>query len=110
MAWITLPCGLIQFPLTVPHTILLGSQVPGTGGAGSDGSQPPAQYYAAMEGDSQIYTIGSYLTETAAKGLYDFVETESLPHVEGADIREITVSRNGQTSRFCKRLWMTRAI
>ena len=69
MAWITLPCGLIQFPLTVPHTILLGSQVPGTGGAGSDGSQPPAQYYAAMEGDSQIYTIGSYLTETAAKGL-----------------------------------------
>ena len=85
------------------HTILLGSQVPGTGGAGSDGSQPPAQYYAAMEGDSQIYTIGSYLTETAAKGLYDFVETESLPHVAGADIREITVSRNGQTRRFCKK-------
>ncbi len=56
-----------------------------------------------MEGDSQIYTIGSYLTETAAKGLYDFVETESLPHVAGADIREITVSRNGQTSRFCKK-------
>lgn len=56
-----------------------------------------------MDGDSQIYTIGSYLTETAAKGLYDFVETESLPHVAGADIREITVSRNGQTRRFCKK-------
>lgn len=85
------------------HAILLGSQVPGTGGEGPDGSRPPAQYYAAMEGDSQIYTISSYLTETAAKGLYDFVETESLPHVAGADIREITVSRNGQTSRFCKK-------
>ena len=85
------------------RAILLGSQVPGTGGAGSDGSQTPAQYYAAMEGDSQIYTISSYLTETAAKGLYDFVETESLPHVSGADIREITVSKNEQTSRFCKK-------
>lgn len=86
-----------------PHSILLGNQVPGTGSAGPDGSQPPAQYYAAMEGGSQIYTVGSYLTETAAKGLYDFVETESLPHVAGTDIREITVTRNGQTSRFCKK-------
>lgn len=85
------------------HSILVGSQVPGTDGSGPDGSQLPAQYYAAMNGDNQIYTIGSYLTETAAKGLYDFVETESLPHVAGADIREITVSRNGQTRRFCKK-------
>lgn len=85
------------------HSILLGNQVPGTGSAGPDGSQPPAQYYAAVDGDGQVYTIGSYLTETASKGLYDFVETESLPHVAGADIREITVTRNGQTSRFCKK-------
>ena len=85
------------------HSILVGSQVPGTGGSGPDGSQLPAQYYAAMDGDSQIYTIGNYLTETATKGLYDFVETESLPHVAGTDIREITVSRNGQTRRFYKK-------
>ena len=40
-----------------------------------------ARYYAAVEGDSRIYIIGSYLADTAGKGLYDFVETETLPPV-----------------------------
>ena len=85
------------------RSILLGSQVPGTGSESAGNARTPARYYAAVEGDSRIYIIGSYLADTAGKGLYDFVETETLPHVSSADIREITISRDGQTSRFCKK-------
>ena len=85
------------------RSILLGSQVPGTGSESAGNARTPARYYAAVEGDSRIYIIGSYLADTAGKGLYDFVETETLPHVSGADIREITISRDGLTSRFCKK-------
>ena len=92
------------------HSILVGSQVPGTGGSGPDGSQLPAQYYAAMNGDSQIYTIGSYLTETAAKGLYDFVETESLPPCAGATSGKSPYPGTDRPDGSVRRPWMTQAI
>ena len=85
------------------RTILVGSQVAGTGDTASGYASTAAEYYACVEGSDQVYTIGNYLTDTAGKGLYDFVETESLPYVTGADIREITVTKEGKTSHFLKK-------
>lgn len=90
------------------QTLLIGDPVPGTGDAGSTQSgstqsPAPAQYYASIDGSGQIYTINSYLPQTADKGLYDFVETESLPYVTGADLQEITVTKDGVSRRFCKK-------
>ena len=41
--------------------------------------------------------------ETAGKGLYDFIQTESLPTVSGADIRDITVTKEETASHFVKK-------
>lgn len=85
------------------QTILIGRQVPGTGDTSSGYANETAEYYACLEGGTQVYTIGTYLTETAAKDLYDFIETETLPYVTGADIKEITVTKAGTTSHFYKK-------
>lgn len=77
--------------------VLIGDPVPGTG---EDGGSP--DYYACLDGQTEVYTIGGYLMETAEKGLYDFVETETLPYVSAADIKEITVAKQGKTSHFYK--------
>lgn len=85
------------------RTLMIGNQVAGTGDTAAGYASTAAEYYACLEGSGQVYTIGSYLAETSGKGLYDFVETESLPYVTGSDIKEITVTRNGTTSRFSKK-------
>lgn len=85
------------------QTILIGSPVPGTGDTASGYAGEAAEYYACIEGSSQVFTVGSYLPETSAKGLYDFVETETLPYVTGSDIKEIAVTKDGKTSHFYKK-------
>ena len=85
------------------QTILIGSPVPGTGDTASGYASEAAEYYACLEGSSQVFTVGSYLPETSAKGLYDFVETETLPYVTGSDIKEMAVTKEGKTSRFYKK-------
>ena len=82
-------------------TLLIGSQVTASGSGGP--AQPPTEYYACLAGGSQVYTIGSSLADTAAKGLYDFIQTESLPVISGADIQDITITRDGVTSHFVKK-------
>ena len=69
----------------------------------SDIDQAPEEYYACISGGSQVYTIDSSLAETAGKGLYDFIQTESLPTVSGADIRDIAVTKEETTSHFVKK-------
>lgn len=92
------------------HSILVGSQVPGTGGSGPDGSQLPAQYYAAMNGDSQIYTIGSYLTETAAKGLYDLLRQNLFPMWLVPTSGKSPYPGTDRPDGSVRRPWMTQAI
>lgn len=84
-------------------TILIGSQVAGTGDTSPGSANGAAEYYACLKGGTQVYTIGSYLTDTAGKDLYNFVETETLPYVTNADIKEITVTKGGKTSHFYKK-------
>lgn len=100
----------VKFSMTsedgTSQTLMIGNQVAGTYDTAAGYASTAAEYYACLEGGSQVYTIGNYLTETSGKGLYDFVETESLPYVAGTDIKEITVTRNGATRVFSKRLWM----
>lgn len=82
-------------------SLLIGSQVPSSG---SDSLEtPPAQYYACLAGGSQVYTVDSSLADTAAKDLYDFIQTETLPSVTGADIKDITVTKNGVKKHFVKK-------
>ena len=97
----------VKFSITsedgTSQTLMIGNQVAGTGDTAAGYASTAAEYYACLEGGSQVYTIGNYLTETSGKGLYDFVETESLPYVAGTDIKEITVTRNGATRGFSKK-------
>ncbi len=82
-------------------SLLIGSQV-----AASDSGvpeTPPTEYYACLAGGSQVYTVDSSLADTAAKDLYDFIQTESLPAVSGADIQDITITRNGVKEHFVKK-------
>ncbi len=82
-------------------SLLIGSQVVSSGASGME--TPPTEYYACLAGGSQVYTIGSSLADTAAKGLYDFIQTESLPVISGADIQDITITKGGVTSHFIKK-------
>lgn len=82
-------------------SLLVGSQVVSSGSG--DMEKPPTEYYACLGGGSQVYTIGPSLADTSAKGLYDFIQTESLPIISGADIQDITVTKDGITSRFVKK-------
>ncbi|WP_320938241.1 DUF4340 domain-containing protein [Enterocloster lavalensis] len=95
----------IRFEITTgqqtPATLLIGNQVKAAGS--SDIDQAPEEYYACISGGSQVYTIDSSLAETAGKGLYDFIQTESLPTVSGADIRDIAITKGETTSHFVKK-------
>lgn len=82
-------------------SLLIGSQV-----ASSDSNDPetsPKEYYACLAGGSQVYTVDSGLADTAAEDLYDFIQTASLPSVTGADIKDITITKNGVKKHFVKK-------
>ena len=83
-------------------SLLIGSQVPGTGDESTGYETVTKEYYASLEGQDQVYTIGSYLVDTAQKELYDFLQTESLPYISGSDIFQLTVTKNGKTEKFSK--------
>lgn len=95
----------VRFEITAdqntPATLLIGNQVKASGS--SDIEAEPKEYYACISGGSQVYTISSSLVETAAKGLYDFIQTESLPVISGSDIRDISVTKDESLSHFVKK-------
>ncbi len=95
----------IRFEITTdqksPATLLIGNQVKASGS--SDLEEAPDEYYACISGGSQVYTISSSLADTAAKGLYDFIQTESLPVISGSDIRDITVTKDEKQSHYVKK-------
>lgn len=80
--------------------LLVGDPVPGTGDDAPAQSPVSQEYYAALEGENQVYTVGSYLKDTSEKDLYDLIETESLPYVAAADLRRITVTKDGSTRDY----------
>lgn len=83
-------------------SVLIGSQVPGTGDENTGYETVTKEYYAALDGQENVYTIGSYLVDTAEKELYDFLQTESLPYISGSDIFQLTVTKDGKTEEFSK--------
>lgn len=82
-------------------SLLIGSPVPSPDPSSPEGGEE--QYYACLSGGTQVYTIGPSLSETAGKDLYGFVQTESLPYMSGADIRDISVTKGGVSSHFVKK-------
>lgn len=82
-------------------SLMIGSKVASSGS--NDLETPPGEYYACLAGGSQVYTVDSSLADTAAKDLYDFIQTETLPSITGADIRDITITKNGMKKHYVKK-------
>ena len=60
------------------HSILVGSQVPGTGGSGPDGSQLPPVLCSYERGQSDLYHR-QLSDRNSCQGLYDFVRQNLFP-------------------------------
>lgn len=94
----------IRFIITAGDStasLLIGSPVPSPDASSPDGGGE--QYYACLLGGTQVYTIGPSLFEMASQDLYGFIQTESLPYLSGAQIRDITVTKSGVSSHFVKK-------
>ncbi len=60
-------------------------------------------YYAAVEGQDTPYLISSALYNETGSGLTDFLALEEFPAVSGADIKSITVTKEGTSEHFVKK-------
>jgi hypothetical protein len=60
-------------------------------------------YYAALEGQDTPYLISSTLYNETSAGLNDLMALEEFPAVSGADIKSITVTKDGSSKHFVKK-------
>lgn len=74
-------------------TILIGNPV--SEESGSD-------YYAIREGDTTACTISSSLPEDLGRGLYDLIELEEFPQIQGEDVRELKITKGQESKTFVK--------
>ncbi|CUX70915.1 hypothetical protein BN3590_04135 [Clostridium sp. C105KSO15] len=60
-------------------------------------------YYASVEGQDTPYLISSTLYNETSTGLNDLMALEEFPAVSGADIKSITVTKDGSSKHFVKK-------
>lgn len=60
-------------------------------------------YYAAVDGESVAWLISSTLFNETAYKLDDMIQLEQFPVVSGADVKTITVEKNGVTKSYVKK-------
>lgn len=60
-------------------------------------------YYASVEGQDTPYLISSTLYNETSTGLNDLMALEEFPAVSGADIKSITVTKDGLSKHFVKK-------
>ena len=60
-------------------------------------------YYAAIEGQDTPYLISSALYNETGSSLTDLMDLEAFPAITGADIKSITVTKEGSSEHFVKK-------
>ncbi len=60
-------------------------------------------YYAAVEGQDTPYLISSALYNETGSSLTDLMALEEFPAVSGADIKSITITKEGSSEHFIKK-------
>lgn len=73
-------------------TVKIGNSVEGGG------------YYAMKEGENIAYTISAGFPDSLKKGLYDYIQVEEFPGIEGVDVKQITITKGEETYHYEKKV------
>lgn len=57
-------------------------------------------YYAKLDGEDEVYTIGSSVASAFESSLYDFAVEDSFPEISSADIDGLKIEREDGTLQF----------
>ncbi len=61
-------------------------------------------YYAVIQGENTPYLISSSLFSETEGGLNEVMALEEFPAIQGTDIKTITITQNGTTSHYLKKV------
>lgn len=67
-------------------------------------STEDSQYYAMIEGPNIPYLIGAALFTETSGGLDELMALDQFPSIQGTDIKELSITKEGSTERYIKKI------